>query len=122
MNSNKNVKTGVAGNFLQRTNADMLRVMTTTLRNKIADERLFDVSILKVDTAPDLSSAKVFVTGGAKELAGCVHIFKNDIAQNMRIKRVPNLKFLIDNGDDNTLRVEELLKQIKSEGGHEGGI
>jgi len=102
--------TSVKGNFMGRVNADIFRILSVA-----ALQRVDDGSILRVETAADLSSAKVFVSGNVEGFERSVGSFKTAIANGMRIKRVPNLRFVLDEGDKNTARVEELLKQIRGE-------
>ena len=109
--SSKSVK----DNFMQRTNADLLRVLTVALRQRVNDDSLVNVSILRVECGADLSTARVFVTGGEKALNASIGFFRNEIAQNLKIRRVPNLRFIVDTGGDNAARVEELLKIAKGE-------
>ena len=110
-----NSKNSVKDKYLDRVNADLTRILITALRQKINDVALADVNILRVETSADLSTARVFVTGGAKELSAQTGFFRNEIAQNMKIRRVPNLRFLVDNGQANADRIEELLRQVKGE-------
>ena len=107
----------VASNFISRTNADIFRVLSLALREKVANPALADAAIVRVDTAPDLGNCKIFVTGEVAAFEKLTAMFKAEIANNLKIKRVPSLKFVVDNGDKNTLRVEELLKQIKEKNG-----
>ena len=97
-----------------RVNTDIFRVLTTALRDKIKDENLSEVHILRVDTAPNLDTARVFINTGAKQMEALNGFFRNEIAQNLKIRKVPTLRFIVDEGGKNTVRVEELLKQIKT--------
>ena len=100
--------------FIGRINSDIFRILSVALRDKVSDPKLCNVHVLKVDTAPDLGHAKVFVNSCEKELNDMHGFFRNEIAHNIKIRRVPNLRFIIDDGDKNSARVEELLKQINS--------
>jgi len=101
-----------SSNFLNRTNADILRILSVALRQKMADPTVADVTILRVDTAPDLSSCKVFVTACPDALTRASGFLRNEIAQTLNIRRVPALRFVVDNGGENAKVVEELLKKI----------
>jgi ribosome-binding factor A len=106
-------KSGVKDNYLKRIDADIYRILTLALRQKVGNENLLNESILRVETSADLSSARVYISGGQSDFEAVAGLFRNEIAQNMRIKRVPNLRFIVDLGEQNAQRVEELLKQIK---------
>jgi ribosome-binding factor A len=99
-------------NYLQRTNSDILKIISIAVRQKLSDETLSDVTILRVDTAPDLSSCKVFVTDCPDALTRAGGFLRNEIAQNLKIRRVPALRFVVDNGGENAKKVEEILKKI----------
>ena len=98
--------------YIGRINADVFRILTLALR-EMNNEGLGDVHILRAEVSPDLSTARIFVNGGVEMLNGSQGFFRNAIAQNLNIRRVPMLKFIVDSGEDNAKRVEELLKQIK---------
>ena len=108
-----NSKNSFKASFIARTNADILRVIALAVRKR---DDMADVNILRVETAPDLSSARVYITAGADIMTNATGFFRNEIAQNLKIKRVPNLRFLVDSGAENSARVEGLLKQIAKGG------
>jgi ribosome-binding factor A len=41
---------------------------------------------------------------------------RNEIAQNVKMKQAPRLRFILDKGIENAARVEELLAQINKKG------
>jgi|GEM_PF-896826 len=108
-------RNSVKNNFMERTNADLMRVLTLALRQRMNDESLLNVNILRVEASADLGTARIFVTGGADALNASTGFFRNEIAQNMKIRRVPNLRFVVDAGQANADRIEELLRQAKGE-------
>ena len=65
MEKNKN---SVKDNYMARTNADIFRILTVALRDKVKSPSLCDVAILRVEAAADLGTARVFVSGGETEL------------------------------------------------------
>jgi len=101
--------------YMNRVNADLLRVLSVALRNRASDDKLLNVSILRVEASADLSTARVFVTGGADALNAIAGFFRNEVAQNLKIRRVPNLRFIMDEGQKNADRIEELLRIAKGE-------
>jgi len=105
MEKSKTTNNSVKDNFMARTNADIFRVLSYA--NKTQHH------ILRVETAADLGTCRVYVNGGAKEFAGAEGYYKTEIAKNIKIRKVPALRFILDDGEKNTARVEELLKQIK---------
>lgn len=107
---------------IQRINADILRVLSVAIHQKAKDEELDFVTILRVETSADLSEAKIYVTvagdknKGMNALEQSSGFLRNEIAQNIRMKQTPKLRFILDKGVENAARVEELLAQIN--GGH----
>lgn len=102
----------IKDNFLLRANADVGRVLSLALREKVHEERLADFNILRCECSPDLSSCRVYVDGGVGDFEKLTAFFKNEIAHNVKLRRIPNLRFILDDGDKNVQRVEELLAQI----------
>jgi ribosome-binding factor A len=98
----------VKDNYLKRVDADLLRVLSMAIR-KADDPAVLDINILRVETSADLSSCRVVVTSNPEAMAKLQGFFKNEIAKTTKIKRVPNLRFVVDTGEDNAKRVEELL-------------
>ena len=90
--------------YIGRINTDIFRILT--LANP------FDAHILRVEATPDLGYAKVFVNKDVAKFEARAGFFKSEIA-HLNLRKVPNLKFIVDEGEKNVARVEELLKQIK---------
>ena len=107
MNSRPNTK-------IQRINSDILRTLSVAVRQKTGDASLQDVTILRVETAADLSEAKVYVNTGVAALERASGFLRNEIAQSVKMKQTPRLRFIIDKGPENAARVEQLLAQINS--------
>ena len=82
----------------------------------------------RVEIAPDLSTARVFVSPSIpgqeyveKELVGPLQEaeawLRQQLFQRMRIRRVPRMKFCIDKGKEHAKRIEHLLDEVKRRGG-----
>jgi len=116
----KNMSSSISKNLSQRTSADLFRVLTLALQQKVHNQNLADVSIVRLELSPDFGTCRVFVTGGVEELSKMTAFFRNEIAQSVKIRKVPNLRFLRDDGEKNAQRVEELLGKINSQKANEG--
>jgi len=103
----------VKDNYIKRIEADIFRILSLALRQKIGNENLVNENILRVEVSKDLSSCRVFISGALNEFESVSGLLRNEIAQNMSIRRIPNLRFIVDVGEENARRVDELLKQIK---------
>lgn len=106
---------------IQRINSDILKVLSTTLTQKMGNEALADVMILSVDTAADMSIARILVDIKGDEierqkimaeLERASGMLRNEIASRVKMRQIPNLRFILDKGRANAERVEELLAQI----------
>ncbi|MCL2586858.1 MAG: 30S ribosome-binding factor RbfA [Firmicutes bacterium] len=107
---------------LQRTNSDITRVLQVALTQKLGNPALVNVNILNVETAADLSTCRVFVdirhdnpAEILAQLESSAGFLRNEIANNVKIRRAPAVRFIHDQGRANAERVEELLSKIHSE-------
>ena len=85
------------------------------------DPRLGFVTIISVETTPDLRHAKVFVSLiGSQEqrnaslaaLKSAVPFLRTKISKGLRIKRVPALHFAIDESSLRGARIQQLLGSL----------
>ena len=115
---------------MSRVNSEIQKCIAEIINNKINNPDVDDciVSVNKVDTAPDLKEAKVYISIlGNKELqekcfkaieksAGFI---KFELSHMIRLKTVPNLHFKEDTSFEDNERIMNLLDQIKSEDNHD---
>lgn len=89
--------------------------------SSLNDPRLGFVTVITVETTPDLRHAKVFVSLiGTEEqqaaslaaLRSAVPYLRTRIAKGLRIKRVPALHFVIDESGARGARIQQLLGSI----------
>ena len=81
------------------------------------------VTVLRVELAPDLSSANVFVSklgeGGAAEAASALnraagHV-RSEIAKRMHIRKAPEFRFVADEGAAYAAHIGEILSELKED-------
>jgi ribosome-binding factor A len=91
------------------------------LLNKLEDPRLKDVSLTKVKLTKDLKLGRVYfsVMGDKKQikdaqtaLSNAKGKFKNIIAQNCKLKYVPELEFHYDRNLAHASKINEILHKI----------
>lgn len=102
----------------------------------LSDPRVVGVLISRAEVTDDLQSAKIYVRRelGAdanqqkallKGLEAASGKLRREVAQSLKLRYAPNLRFFYDEGLDATQRIEELLREVKREdtgrGGSEGG-
>ena len=94
------------------------------LEREIQDPRIGLVTVTAVKVSPDLRHARVFVTvlGNADQQKKTIEGLKSAASYARRslskrlhhLKRIPELAFDYDESIEKTIRLEELLDQIKS--------
>lgn len=93
---------------------------TFLLSGKLGDPRLAEVVVTGVNLSADLQSAKVYVRiygdGNPapilKALTKAKGRFRTHLAQNLDVRRVPELSFFHDESIENASRIEELLRNL----------
>lgn len=110
-----------------RMNEDIRRQLVGIV-GEMKDPRLAGglLSITRVDAAPDLSSAKVYVTmmgphsENAAEDAVAVlrraagHV-RGELGRRMHIRRSPELLFIADDGSAYAAHINEIIKELDEE-------
>ena len=115
-----------------RINEDFKREMTDVLRS-VKDPRVnADVlTVLRADVTNDLSLARIYVSAlsGEAETAEAVKGLKSasgyirtQLAQRLKLRKMPELKFIADNSTKEYFKLDELLKSVlpEDDGGENG--
>lgn len=109
---------------MPRVNEAIREVLSDALASGLKDPRIGFVTVVSVDTSPDLGSAKVYVSvlGDEEQLAKtlegleCSHGYLQSlINKQLGLKRTPKLTFHRDESIDRGMRIEELLKEMEQE-------
>jgi ribosome-binding factor A len=97
----------------------------TMQRGHFNEAALFDIniSISEVRISPDLKHATAFVMslGGANmdvilpALNRDKNVFKKEIARSARLRFTPTIRFVADNSFDEAEKIENILREIKSD-------
>jgi ribosome-binding factor A len=94
----------------------------TIVEGELGDPRIGLVSVTSVVLANDARSAQVFVTldGDEKDverslegLMAAVGFIRREVAENLRLRRPPELYFHPDLSDKHGARIDELLKRTR---------
>jgi ribosome-binding factor A len=100
------------------------QVLSEILRVRTEDPRLRQITVTGARVSRDLGAARVWVTGGFSEaeektvLQGLVHAtprFRSLLAPELGLRIVPTLTFVIDHSSASGARIEELLRDIRTE-------
>lgn len=103
-----------------RINEVLREILAETLEHISGnDDRLELVTITGIECDPDLRHATVFYsarTEGAEEALDQNRVrLQSAIAKETRLKRTPQLSFVVDSGVTSGWRIEELLKGLDSQ-------
>jgi len=114
-------KTGGASQRLMRINDEILRECANIIRQDIKDPRISTmVTVTKADTTNDLSYAKIFVSimGDDEQkkevlegLTAAAGFIRRGIAERINLRATPELKFLIDDSLEYSLKMAKLIKE-----------
>lgn len=108
-----------------RLNAELRREVGAMVHAAVRDHALPQASVVDVDVSRELDVATVWVTAlqperaveVVKALKGLARDFRHQLAQTMRVRRVPELRFKYDTSIDTGERIEALLKRTPDTGG-----
>ncbi len=109
---------------MERVNSELKRQITKVISEEIKDPRLGDalIGVTKVYTTPDLKYAKVYLSIYASDadkvqeayftVCRSASFIRNKLKDEVNIRLLPELKFLIDDSVDYSIKIDGLLKQI----------
>jgi ribosome-binding factor A len=110
----------MANRRVERLNEQLRREISDILRHSVRDPRIGIPTITRVDVTPDLWMARVFVraSGTAEEQAealqgldGAAAFIRREL-RGLKVRRVPELRFEIDETLAHATRIEELLREV----------
>src|SRR5947209_19233182 len=93
------------------------------LARQVHDPGIGFVTLTRVQISPDLQSARVFYTAlgdvtarrsSARGLDRAAPFLRRQIGSRLRLKRVPELKFLYDESIAGQDRIEQILNEIRA--------
>lgn len=111
---------------IERLNEQLKRELATLILSGLRDPRVQGATVTAVRTTPDLNLARVLVrlTGSDAEkreiLAGlerAAPFLRRALGRELHIRRVPELAFQEDVSQQRADRIEELLAEVRPEGG-----
>ena len=110
----------MAADRMRRVNEALREVLSAHIAADLKDPRIGFVTVTAVETTPDLSHARVYVSvlGDEAERAATLEglssshgFLQAEIGQKLRIKRTPTLQFVFDDTLDRAMRISELLDE-----------
>ena len=110
---------------VRRVNEALKEIIGVALSQDLKDPRIGFVTLTGVDTAPDLSHAKVFVSVYGKQsekdatlegLRAARPFLQRLISDELKLKRIPMLHFVYDTTIDRGMHIQAILKATGAEG------
>lgn len=108
----------------ERLNERLKELIGELILRRIKDPRIGLVTITSASVAPDLTTAKVYfsVMGDEnaraetkKGLESAKGFLRRTIGRELKLRQVPDLRFVYDDSLDRAMRIERAIKEI-----HEG--
>jgi ribosome-binding factor A len=109
----------VASYRMRRVNVAIKEIIGSALAKEVKDPRIGFVTLTGVDTAADLSHAKVFVSVYGKQaekdatfegLRAARPFLQRLISDELHLRRTPNLEFVYDASVDQGMHIQAILK------------
>jgi ribosome-binding factor A len=114
----------VAGNRPDKVGEQIRIELTQLLSREVHDPGIGFITLTKVTVTPDLQLARVYYTSfgdekAQKESGKALHraspFLRRQVAQRIRLRRVPELEFFYDKSIAQHDRVEQILQELKAE-------
>ena len=117
-------KTSRKPNRIEMINSELQREIYGIINRKLKNPLITEmVSVLKVDTAKDLSNARVYLSVYSKSeekrlttfnaIAGDSGKIRYELSQTERMRRVPELRFILDDSLDYGDKMDKLFIAIE---------
>ena len=109
---------------MERVSRVLQQAVSRVIIEELSDPRMGFVTVTHVDPAPDLKSAKVFVSilGEAGEISRTMHGLRNAqrfiqgrVGRRVELKNVPVLDFIEDDSVKRSLRISRLIAKAVEE-------
>ena len=110
---------------IERINFTIRKELGTLLSENINDPRFSKMtSITNVDTSPDLSNARVYVSIFGEEserissmeaLYSASNRLRNLLSKKIKIRKIPKLNFILDNDINYSSEMNELIDNVISQ-------
>ena len=110
----------------ERVGEEIAHEINAMLAGELKDPRLEgNVCVSEVRVQPDMKHARVFVsvrTENSKEQADAIKalehasaFIRHELIERLQLRRLPDLHFTLDLSQEHMERIEQLLKQMKTE-------
>ena len=108
---------------MDKVNAQLQKCLSEIINNELRNPLLDDlvITVTEVQTSPDFSSAKVFISALngishqdeiISELKKAEGFIKKELSKELELKRMPALKFFYDDSLDQGNKIMQLLEKL----------
>lgn len=104
---------------VERINELMRRELVGLFKHQVNDPRLQQVRVTDVETARDLSSARIFYTVEENQkpivqplLDKASGFFRTQLSKSLELRHTPALRFIYDSAPNAGARIEELIAKL----------
>ena len=103
-----------------RLDSMLLREISIIITQEINDPKLGFPTVTAVEVSPDLNNARVYVSflgknykkrDGMEALRKAKGHIKSELAKRLRIRKIPDLEFIVDDTLDKAERIEDILSK-----------
>ncbi len=107
---------------LSRLGVQIQEEVSDIIRRRLKDPRIGFVSVTGARVTADLSFAYVYISAmGSEEdigrslecLIGAASFIRSELGKRLRIKRIPELRFVYDDTGVRAAKIEAILKDLK---------
>lgn len=111
---------------MERLNEQLKRELSLLIQQGVRDPRVWGVTVTAVRATADLDRARILVrlSGDDEErrealtgLLAAAPWLRRELGRELHIRRVPELDFREDVAEQRAARIEELLAEVRPEGG-----
>ena len=104
------------------------QVVGMAILTEIQDPRVKNVTVVRVEVAGDMQTAKVYVSVMGDDtmqnlclqgLKSCAGFLQSKISKRLDVRYVPHLRFVLDQGVKNQLLISKMLKEEFPQGDEE---
>lgn len=102
--------------------SEFKRVLSDVIKSEIKDPRVSEMaSVTHVELSRDLKYAKAYISvydsdklkkSTIETLTHAEHYIKNEVGARMRMRRLPQITFLLDTSIEYSSKISEMLKKV----------
>lgn len=111
-----------------RINGEVQKVLSTLISREIKDPRINPMtSVVAVEVAPDLKTAKVYISvlgdeeskeSTRKGLKSAASFMRGQLAKTLNLRNTPELTFIIDNSIEYGVNISKLIDEVNRKSTH----